>query len=783
MDSQATPGPVICEVCGTYFETRRGLSSHARLHLRQLGVTLSESSGAPIELLYQLIQDKDGSPSDLKPESSVLESTPLKKSSQQESSTPSMQEDINTSYKTEVKDLTSPQKMDHQGSPAKLKEPTTSLLPSSPSARRHAEGCSSSFSEHQTVTKPLWAPLETDAPISLASDTKDEIHVCQLCGSWYETRKGLSAHARAHLRQIGIPDSEIKGSPIDFLYQMMEEEDLKPISVEQQEEHALQSSPTSSNKRPVDLNSPPESSPSKRPKTSADCTCVLCGEVFENRKGLASHARSHLRHFGVSELVGKSSAIDAIQELVSSGMIEPVHAQTKSSTTSSSAEPSPAPPSTAVPALSPGPSQSCTSLLSRSLSSSPLKKPLSPQALVNRAPKAKKGFRLAVDPLYRKPKPEPIETDVSDQPKPPSTDGNSQQKSPTAAVSAKPSDSELQSPPTVLCDFCGQLFETRKALSCHVRAHLRQLGLTWSIRTSPIDLLKEVMLHGDDRIELIRSSSSASGKGTSTPQSSKRPRDSLPSGEGASNSCTSPVDYSMKEKSSSVKSGASHADTSCELCGFDFENRKALASHARAHLRQLGLFEWKAEGATSPIELLSELIRKDPAMVSEITRRYRFGDLYIKKSQKNVASPLMYTDSVVVPSSSLKSTLQQHEHRASRKDHSSIHARSQRGVYAPKHGVSSVEENQGANSQQPPRSGIIPALLPKPPLTPLVKLVGKIYSLKCRFCEEVFHGPLSVQEQWITHLQKHILSLGYKGKAAPPAAPVTSPALIHPVAV
>lgn len=72
-------------------------------------------------------------------------------------------------------------------------------------------------------------------------------------------------------------------------------------------------------------------------------------------------------------------------------------------------------------------------------------------------------------------------------------------------------------------------------------------------------------------------------------------------------------------------------DTSCELCGFDFENRKALASHARAHLRQLGIIEWKADGATSPIELLSELIRRDPAKVAAITRRYRMGDLYIKK--------------------------------------------------------------------------------------------------------------------------------------------------------
>lgn len=121
---------------------------------------------------------------------------------------------------------------------------------------------------------------------------------------------------------------------------------------------------------------------------------------------------------------------------------------------------------------------------------------------------------------------------------------------------------DMQSPPTVLCDFCGQLFETRKALSCHARAHLRQLGLTWSIRTSPIDLLKEVMLHGEERKELASSGSSASGKTPWTSQGSKRSRDSLPSGEAASSSCMSPVDYSLKEKSSYVKTGISHGGMS-----------------------------------------------------------------------------------------------------------------------------------------------------------------------------------------------------------------------------
>lgn len=117
---------------------------------------------------------------------------------------------------------------------------------------------------------------------------------------------------------------------------------------------------------------------------------------------------------------------------------------------------------------------------------------------------------------------------------------------------------DAQSPPTVLCDYCGQLFDTRKALSCHARAHLRQLGLTWSMKTSPIDVLKEVMMHGGEEGRKDVSPSGPSDKAAWNPQSSRRSLDSLQSGEPPSNTCTSPLDYSMKEKPSSGKKGASH---------------------------------------------------------------------------------------------------------------------------------------------------------------------------------------------------------------------------------
>lgn len=40
---------------------------------------------------------------------------------------------------------------------------------------------------------------------------------------------------------------------------------------------------------------------------------------------------------------------------------------------------------------------------------------------------------------------------------------------------------------------------------------------------------------------------------------------------------------------------------------------------------------------------------------------------------------------------------------------------------------------------------------------PFARTAEEIYSLTCRFCDLVFQGPLSVQEDWIKHLQRHIM--------------------------
>lgn len=71
------------------------------------------------------------------------------------------------------------------------------------------------------------------------------------------------------------------------------------------------------------------------------------------------------------------------------------------------------------------------------------------------------------------------------------------------------------------------------------------------------------------------------------------------------------------------------SEACCELCGLYFENRKALASHARAHLRQFGVTEWCVNG--SPIETLSEWIRHRPQKAGAYRSYIQGGRPFTKK--------------------------------------------------------------------------------------------------------------------------------------------------------
>uniref|UniRef100_A0A4W4GMK1 C2H2-type domain-containing protein n=1 Tax=Electrophorus electricus TaxID=8005 RepID=A0A4W4GMK1_ELEEL len=665
-----------CEVCSAPFETRRGLSSHARSHLRQLGVGVSESSGAPIDLLYQITKERAAD--------ACLPATPPllpkasspKKNFHHASPVPTASPIHETEFDEESQDIKPPLPLSGLGSIRKVTpSPTTAL---------------------STPPRPFWAPRETDAPLNLTEPMKDV--GCEFCGELFENRKGLSSHARSHLRQLGITEWSVNGSPIDTLREIIARRGLPCVM-------------------PVKPLKSPSTSPGPR-------TCLPSSPP---PGGALSRLTFPFGHHSPSQH-------------------QPTARKMAASTSATTTSPT---------------------------------------------------------VVIVKPKPEPEQVEVTMTRA--GTAGHESYSSESLHSSWRNSDSREPSR-DIRCEFCGEFFENRKGLSSHARSHLRHMGITeWSVNGSPIDTLWEIM-----RKQGTTPASVALGVKEEPQQDSSLPWDSHgyqspkvsrksplnllhPSsrhhkhGLGASGLSTTPPagkffgmtplgkrvlgteghlgertppaqskvfsplpqDFSFKGKLSTDKQGVCHMgkNASCELCGFFFENRKALASHARAHLRQFGVTEWCVNG--SPIETLSAWMRSRPQTVAELHRSYLQSG---RQSDRNM--PLVHRVEDITP------TVHFHMHNL---PYFFLQGIERRPLKHPSHADGGERESC---LPQPPRTSTVPALVPKPPSTPLVKLVGKIYSLKCRFCDVEFHGPLSVQEDWIRHLQQHILNLNYN-KPAP----------------
>lgn len=182
-----TVGIHSCEFCGTNFESRRGLSSHARYHLRQLGVAVSDSSGAPIDLLCQLMKERGGTLPKLKKQDS-----PVKKYKPQSHK---LKKDAGPKLKIKISNLVKKKYALSSSSPSAVKGSAASGHSSSPFAvgKPHKASskkilvstASSALSPLKAVeprlidvipstslslasAKPLWAPQETDAPLNLS---------------------------------------------------------------------------------------------------------------------------------------------------------------------------------------------------------------------------------------------------------------------------------------------------------------------------------------------------------------------------------------------------------------------------------------------------------------------------------------------------------------------------------------------------------------------------------------------------------------------------------------
>ncbi|KAM4856267.1 protein Wiz isoform X16 [Ictidomys tridecemlineatus] len=770
-----------CEVCGACFETRKGLSSHARSHLRQLGVAESESSGAPIDLLYELVKQKGlpDAPLGLPPGLTKKSNSPKELVSgatrpgllalAKPLDAPAVNKAIKSPPGFSTKGLA------HTPSSPLLKKAPLALTGSPTPKNPEDKSPQLSLSPRPTSPKAQWPQSEDEGPLNLTSGPEPARDIrCEFCGEFFENRKGLSSHARSHLRQMGVTEWYVNGSPIDTLREILKRR---------------------TQSRPGGPPHPPGPSPKSLAKV-----------VGTGGPGSSLEARNP-SDLHISPLAKKLP-------------------------------PPPGSPLGHSPAASPPPT-------------------------------ARKMFPgLTATSLPKKLKPEQMRVEIKREMLPGALHGEPHPSegpwgAPREDMTPLNLSSRAEPVRDIRCEFCGEFFENRKGLSSHARSHLRQMGVTeWSVNGSPIDTLREILKKkakpclikkeppaGDLAPALAEDGSPTVAPGpvqSPLPLSplagrpgkpgagpAQVPRElSLTPITGAKPSATGylssvaakrplqedrllPAEVKAKTyiqtelpfKAKTLHEKTSHSSTEacCELCGLYFENRKALASHARAHLRQFGVTEWCVNG--SPIETLSEWIKHRPQKVGAYRSYIQGGRPFTKKfrsaghGRDNDKRPPLglapgglalvgrsaggepgpeagrAADSGERPlAASPPGTVKAEEHQ--RQNINKFERRQARPPDST--GVRGSEEANDLHQkleevrQPPPRVRPVPSLVPRPPQTSLVKFVGNIYTLKCRFCEVEFQGPLSIQEEWVRHLQRHILEMNFsKADPAPeePQAP------------
>ncbi|KAG8441239.1 hypothetical protein GDO86_006833 [Hymenochirus boettgeri] len=665
------------------------------------------------------------------------------------------------------------------------------------------------FTEHLLVL-PVTRIVIYFSSTPFSAPGSEEVR-CEFCGEFFENRKGLSSHARSHLRQMGVTEWHVNGSPIDTLREILasgtypragnrvggsSSDKLLPLSPS----HSSPSRPLpysglspAMQRKPHQLPSYPgndwsEISPlnlSSRADPSRDIRCEFCNEFFENRKGLSSHARSHLRQMGVTEWHVNGSPIDTLREIIRKRRSGPQHISSIKKEPRMNEEPTS--PSRTLSPLGLG-----SSGMTREHSVSPLGgrppntflSPMSPKRPASHEPHLSHSEPKGYVHL------EPKSTNQAPAKSYLQGDGRAKhyfqdQDRPKAYVQGdgrpKPY-IQSEGRPKVYMHGGGRgkpFVQGENKPKPFMQGESKAKTYTKSYMHGDGKLKTFVQGDGKPKSYLHSDGKPNSFKLKHYVHSDHKPKQYM-HGDGKQKAyIQTELPFKVKVKASPDKTAAS-LEACCELCGLYFENRKALASHARAHLRQFGVTEWCVNG--SPIETLREWMKQRPQKAGAYLS-YIQGRPFSKKFKKSAhlfKAGLAERDIPAAAGKMAETTAERGHETPSEKQINGQVQKAERRLSKPTELPPSQED--GASDHIPkseearpaPRARPVPSLVPRPPQTSLVKFVGNIYTLKCRFCDIQFQGPLSIQEQWVRHLQHHILEMNFSKPLNSPPAP-TSP--------
>ncbi|XP_066857554.1 zinc finger protein 644 isoform X1 [Anser cygnoides] len=292
------------------------------------------------------------------------------------------------------------------------------------------------------------------------------------------------------------------------------------------------------------------------------------------------------------------------------------------------------------------------------------------------------------------------------------------------------------------CQLCGGWFDTKIGLSNHVRGHLKRLGKTkWDAHKSPICVLNEMMQNEEKYEKILKA------------LNSRRiiPRPFVAQKFASNDDFLSQNVIPLEAYHNGLKTEDTSVSASEEE-GLSFLNE---CDETKALLR-----DEKKNQSLTLIELLKnkrlgEERNPDisPQKIHNQTARKRFVQKCVLPLNED--SPLMYQPQKMdlTMQSGMPVKLRTCVHcnttftsAVSLSNHLRAYARKKSA------GLLTGTALDCKQKKSRSRSGSKKKMLPLP------HSADEVYILRCRFCGLVFRGPLSVQEDWIKHLQRHIVN-------------------------
>ncbi|KAF7669798.1 hypothetical protein LDENG_00124150 [Lucifuga dentata] len=284
------------------------------------------------------------------------------------------------------------------------------------------------------------------------------------------------------------------------------------------------------------------------------------------------------------------------------------------------------------------------------------------------------------------------------------------------------------------CPLCGDSFDNRTGQSNHIRGHLKRLGKNFSTKSkSPLFLLQELMR---DKKEFHRALQILGKKGNHFQYAS-------PKLSSVAHLTPPPIETPETNTIQSI-----YHDAKPLIPTFSFEEMESDKQQLETKLE----VKSSLSGSTALIGILKKRKCQEDCRLKGSTQMSRNTFAFSSNSEHSMGSRIASTQqNLISEKGEFNRKVCIH---CNATFHSGVSLSNHLRAYAKRKRAALLEGTtyDCKVRRQRSRPGS------KKKTLPISQTPEEMYRLTCRFCDLVFQGPLSVQEDWIKHLQRHIMN-------------------------